>query len=419
MTEAGAPFVFFPLFLLLGLTCIVLRDPYIQRFHRKILLLIIFLCLSMLLQNYLESLLIRGPLRKLERTLLVIYGYTVRPVIIVLAYPLIAQKKRFLPAWILIGLNAAVHLSALFSPVCFTITANNHYLGGPLKYFCLYVSLALLAYLLYLTIHEYLRSRLQEILIPLLSISMILVAIWLDGKTPEDALMISYLTIAMSVSSVLYYIWLHHQFVLEHEEDLKAQQRIQIMMSQIQPHFLYNTLSAIQVLCHTNPEKAADITEDFGSYLRQNLAFLNNSGLIPFQKELEHTKTYAEIEETRFPNIRVTYDIQDSTFSLPALTLQPIVENAIRHGVRIREEGVVTVSTRKEKEWHLLEIRDNGTGFDVNMLDTADDSHIGLRNVRSRIESMCNGTLTVQSVIDEGTTVMIQIPDNSEEADQT
>ena len=147
-----------------------------------------------------------------------------------------------------------------------------------------------------LTIHEYLRSRLQEILIPLLSISMILVAIWLDGKTPEDALMISYLTIAMSVSSVLYYIWLHHQFVLEHEEDLKAQQRIQIMMSQIQPHFLYNTLSAIQVLCHTNPEKAADITEDFGSYLRQNLAFLNNSGLIPFQKELEHTKTYAEIE---------------------------------------------------------------------------------------------------------------------------
>ena len=93
------------------------------------------------------------------------------------------------------------------------------------------------------------------------------------------------------------------------------------------------------------------------------------------------------------------------------------MENAIRHGVRIREEGVVTVSTRKEKEWHLLEIRDNGTGFDVNMLDTADDSHIGLRNVRSRIESMCNGTLTVQSVIDEGTTVMIQIPDNSEEAD--
>ena len=282
---------------------------------------------------------------------------------------------------------------------------------------CLYVSLALLAYLLYLTIHEYLGSRLQEILIPMLSIVMILVAIWLDGKTPEGALMISYLTIAMSVSSVLYYIWLHHQFVLEHEEDLKAQQRIQIMMSQIQPHFLYNTLSAIQVLCHTNPEKAADITEDFGSYLRQNLAFLNNSGLIPFQKELEHTKTYAEIEETRFPNIRVTYDIQDSTFSLPSLTLQPIVENAIRHGVRIREEGVVTVSTRKEKEWHLLEIRDNGTGFDVNMLDTADDSHIGLRNVRSRIESMCNGTLTVQSLIDEGTTVMIQIPDNSEEAD--
>ena len=401
---------FLVLFLLIGIAYTILKDRHIRLSHRKTLLMIMGLCVSLFLQNHIEYVLMIGPLRRLERTLVSIYGYAVRPVIIVLTYSIIAPQKRFLPAWALVCVNAAVYLTALFSPVCFTITVNNHFLGGPLKHCCLVVSLVLLLYLLYLTVHEHRRVSLSETVMPVLSIVMILASIWADARTPEGALPIAYLTVAMAVSCVFYYIWLHLQFVCEHEEDMKAQQRIQIMMSQIQPHFLYNTLSTIQVLCHKNPEKAAEITEDFGAYLRQNLSSITETGLIPLWKELKHTETYVEIEKARFPKIQVNYDIQDNDFSLPPLTLQPLVENAIRHGVRIRAKGIIDVIARKKEGFHEILIRDNGKGFDVQTLEDAGESHIGIRNVRDRVERLCGGTVTIDSQINEGTLVTIRLP---------
>ena len=307
-------------------------------------------------------------------------------------------------------INAAVHFTALFSNICFTITKQNHYYGGPLKYFCVFTSLLLLMYLMYLIFRESRGLRVLDKVMSMFSIVLILVSIWLDIQVNEPGVPLSFLTIAITVSCVFYYIWLHLQFVRQHEEDLKAQQRIRIMMSQIQPHFLYNTLSTIQALCYKSPEKAAEITGDFSAYLRQNLSSLNEPGLIPFAKVLEHTKSYVKIEETRFPNIRVRYDIQDSDFSLPPLTLQPIVENAIRHGVRIREEGIIEIVTQKREDCHEILIRDNGKGFDVKKLEEADENHIGLRNVRDRIKSMCGGSLTVESQAGVGTTVILRIP---------
>ena len=414
MAGEGTFFIAFILFLLLGLSVTILNDPYIRRRPKRSLLLIIGLCVSLIIQNYLDDALAAGPPRQLERTLVAIYGYAVRPAIIVLVCPILAPKKRFLAAWILVGINALVYMTALFSHLCFWIDEGNHWQPGPLRYCCLYVSVALLVYMFYLSVHEHRHAHITHTLIPVLTVIVILVSIWMDGQASEGRQPISYLTIAMSFCCVFYYIWLHLQFVRDHEEDLKAQQRIKIMMSQIQPHFLYNTLSTIQVLCHTDPEKAADITGNFSSYLRRNLSSLDEPGLIPFEKELEHTRTYVQIEEVRFPNIHVNYDIRDNDFSLPPLTLQPMVENAIRHGVRIRDEGIIEVATRKQDGFHEILIRDNGKGFDAAKLETADRSHVGLRNVRKRIESMCTGTLTVDSVIDKGTTVTIRIPAGAE-----
>ena len=115
------------------------------------------------------------------------------------------------------------------------------------------------------------------------------------------------------------------------------------MMSQIQPHFLYNTLATIRALCCVDAEKAGEMTEKFGEYLRQNLDSLGNTGLIPFRKELEHTRIYADIEMVCFENLRVEYDIQDDAFALPPLTLQPIVENAFTHGFREAAEKVLRI----------------------------------------------------------------------------
>jgi sensor histidine kinase YesM len=199
---------------------------------------------------------------------------------------------------------------------------------------------------------------------------------------------------------------------MEHERDLEAEQRIRIMISQIQPHFLYNTISTIRVLCKRDPERAAEVSEKFGQYLRQNLDSLNSDNMIPFTKELEHTMTYTDIEMVRFDNIRVDYDIQASDFTVPALTLQPMVENAIRHGIRIREEGIVLVSTRRSGNYYEINIKDNGTGFNAAEIDAADQTHIGIRNVRERIEKLAKGTFEIESRIGVGTTVTIRIPAN-------
>ena len=92
-----------------------------------------------------------------------------------------------------------------------------------------------------------------------------------------------------------------------------------------------------------------------GQYLRENLESLSKAELIPIKEELKHTRVYAEIEMVRFENIRVEYDITDTDFYMPALSIQPRVENAIRHGVRIREDGIVRVSTRLNDGCHEIE----------------------------------------------------------------
>jgi LytS/YehU family sensor histidine kinase len=194
-------------------------------------------------------------------------------------------------------------------------------------------------------------------------------------------------------------------------------QRNQLLVSQIQPHFIFNTLSTIQALCRIDPEKAFDTIEKFGSYLRMNLESLGEPTLIPFQKELEHTRIYAEIEMLRYPEIHIVYDIRDDDFELPALSVQPMVENAIRHGVRGKYGGEVVIASREEGGDHIVTIRDNGRGFDPEAFaEDGERSHIGIRNVRERIESMYQGTMRIESEPWKGTTVTMTIPGGREEA---
>lgn len=227
-------------------------------------------------------------------------------------------------------------------------------------------------------------------------------------------MIVSFVAVMAIVCCVLIYIWLHMLLVRQYEEELIAQQRVRIMMSQIQPHFLYNTIATFKALCRTDPEKAATVAEKFGRYLRDNLDSLSSEELIPVEKELEHTRVYADIEMVRFENIHVEYKIEDMGYSLPTLTIQPIVENAIRHGVRIREEGIVRVCLRLSEQYHEIVVSDNGIGFDISKTNNSKGTHIGIKNVRERLEKLCGGTMTVDSVPDKGTTVTIRIPKTEE-----
>ena len=275
---------------------------------------------------------------------------------------------------------------------------------------CLLASLILLTLLLYFTFRDHLTSKHKEAWIPVFAAFTIFLALLLDSSVADTPQPVSFLTISIVISSVLYYIWLHFQFVRAHERALTAEQRIQIKITQIQPHFLYNTLATIRSLCLRSPETAAQTIDKFSRFLRQNLDMLDHVGLIPFSQELEHVWIYTEIEMLMFPYIHICYDIKGEDFLLPTLSVQPLVENAIRHGVRAREVGQIDIIVRESEKGHTITIQDNGLGFDPAVVKASDEKHIGIRNVRERLEKQCGGMLHVESQPGAGTVVTLFVP---------
>ena len=396
------------------LAVIVTIDAYIRPDLKRTMQIIIAVALSLVIQDHLEYRLMVGEPRPQLRTLVAIYGYAARPVVLVLFMRMIAPRKRLRWAWALVGVNAAVYLTALFSDVCFRITYDNHYNGGPLSDTSFYISAILFVGYIVLTIRVFEPKTRRETWLPVLMFELIIGALALDFNTYDFDYPITYLTIAVVIDCVINYIWLHLQFVREHEEALQAEQRIQIMMTQIQPHFLYNSLTVIQELCHSDPAQAEAATVQFANYLRGNMDALQTNAPIPFAQELAHTRQYLALEEMRFEDkLTVRYDIQCESFRLPILTLQPIVENAVRHGVRGNADGrgEVVIATRETPDHYAITVTDNGPGFDVEKQQRdQESSHVGIQNVRQRLAQMCGGTLSIESAPGAGARVTITLP---------
>ncbi|MBR6403961.1 MAG: histidine kinase [Eubacterium sp.] len=196
-------------------------------------------------------------------------------------------------------------------------------------------------------------------------------------------------------------------------------QRFDNLILQIRPHFLYNTLSSIYYLCEQDPKKAQFTIGNFSTYLRKNLNAVVKNGPIPFTEELEHTRAYLDVEQVRFKDLLyVDYDISHTAFFLPPLTLQPIVENAVKHGVDPELSPLhIKIRTQKNDGETLLIIEDDGPGFNSNESTSSFNKnrnpHIGLSNVRERLKALCNATLEINSPtkMGGGTTVEIHIPE--------
>ena len=196
-----------------------------------------------------------------------------------------------------------------------------------------------------------------------------------------------------------------------------AEGKISIMLSQIQPHFLYNALTAIAQLCSDDPIKAKKVTMDFSAYLRNNMDSLNHKGLITVEKEISHVKGYLDLEEAIYGDdpdgnrLNVIYRIEAGGFLLPPLTIQPIAENAVKHGVGEKEGGgTIMLSVCEAGDEFQVIITDDGVGYDTNSLLHDGREHIGIENVRRRLEEQCGGTLEISSEIGKGTTAVIKIP---------
>lgn len=186
--------------------------------------------------------------------------------------------------------------------------------------------------------------------------------------------------------------------------------RAKIMLSQIQPHFLYNTLSAIMAI-DGNPEETVDAIGEFGKYLRENLNTLTSGDMVSFSKEMQHVMRYLSLERLRFKDkIEIFYDLQASAFSVPALTVQMLVENAVKHGLTQKMQGgVLRIRSVEHEGEYLVVVEDNGAGFDAK--ETPDGgSHIGLANIRQRLEALCRGYLEIESTPGEGTIAIVHIP---------
>lgn len=234
-----------------------------------------------------------------------------------------------------------------------------------------------------------------------------LVAILLQNQFKGYA--IAYLSIIVSIEVLFFFVNVSKNMKLAQDQEKIKDAQIRIMMSQIQPHFVYNALSSISTLITIEPEKAQNALDNFTEYLRHNLSSLTATKLIPFEDELKHIKTYVSLEKLRFKDrINVTYDIQVKDFMVPPLSLQPIVENAIKHGILKKSEGgTVILKTYETASSYIVEINDDGIGFYAENFKDENNKHFGINNIKHRIKNMTNGDIVINSEIGKGTKVVV------------
>ena len=187
-----------------------------------------------------------------------------------------------------------------------------------------------------------------------------------------------------------------------------ADQKVRLAVLQMRPHFIYNTMTSIYCLIEQDAPKAQQVTLDFTNYLRKNFTAIAKEGTIPFTEELEHTRAYLAVEQIRFKGkLFVEFDMPYTNFRLPPLTLQPIVENAVKHGVDPDLDPLtIHIQTREVKNGVEITVADTGPGFGAK---DNDEPHIALANIRERLEMMCNGELTISEREGGGTVIRIII----------
>ncbi len=199
------------------------------------------------------------------------------------------------------------------------------------------------------------------------------------------------------------------------------QNRIKVLLSQIQPHFIYNTLGSIRMIIMQDPDKASDLLYQFTLYLRSNIKALSSDAPQPFAEELKNTQAYLSIERMRFGDkLKTDFQIECDDFCVVPLTIQPIVENAVKHGIfeKGTEGGTVTVHSFQTADSYGIEVRDDGVGFDVEKELKENTNSFGLKNLIYRLESLMSATVEIQSELGKGTLVTVTIPKRQEEHDE-
>ncbi len=219
------------------------------------------------------------------------------------------------------------------------------------------------------------------------------------------------LNISLCISSIVMYILILMDQMEQYrlQQAAIANQNARIMVLQMRPHFIYNTMSSIYYLCEQNPKKAQQVILDLTSYLRKNFNAMVSNNTILFTEELEHIRAYLAVEHAQYEdNLFVEYDTPHTRFRLPPLTLQPLVENSIKHGMDPDSDPLhILIRTEETKSGSIILVKDDGPGFDPKNVF---DSNNALANIKQRLEMMCKGSITITSHKGEGSVVKVVIP---------
>ena len=316
------------------------------------------------------------------------------------------------------ALSIITFLVLLFAGMCFFLDENGEFQNGNFYYIGTLICQFILLYdLILIMINRKKLPRLQLfawIIYALLPIVALPIGVLISPVYLSLATFLSLLIIYMTINVID-----NQQSIESENQSMKntltlSKAQTDIMISQIQPHFLFNALASISALCYFDSKTAQKATNKFADYLRMNLNSIRNATPISFAKELEHVETYLWLEQLRFnERLNVEYDIKEKDFSIPPLCIQPIVENAVKHGVCVKTEGGhIFISTAKNDKDFLITIKDDGVGFSLSKLDSLKADHKGLKNCEQRISNLCHGYIEIDSKVNEGTTVIVHIPQN-------
>lgn len=343
----------------------------------------------------------------LSNTMLILFTAYMRSCIV-------TTNRRVKEAWaayLCAVAGIALVIISQFNHMLYTFDATNHYVRE--SYFWVSQVVAFVGMLVDLWIvlryrSCFTRKKMAALLLYLLMPAAALIwQIFFYG--------ISMLNVMITLSLMLLFlivVYGQSKQLVEQEREINDM-KIQIVLSQIQPHFLYNTLNTIAYLCDTDAQTAKKALGDFSRFLRGNLDSLTERSLIPLDTELKHVEHYLSLEKLRMGDeLNVIYDISDNGFMLPPLTLQPIVENAVQHGLAKSDVGgTVVIRTRRTQTAHEIMISDDGVGFDVrSYMEANSKKSVGIENVRKRLWGQCSATLEISSESGKGTKVLIRLP---------
>ncbi len=309
----------------------------------------------------------------------------------------------------------ALLIASVFTGWLFFIDGEDHFRDTPLVYLRVganYFYLLLASgYAVWGALRSGSRQKRLEYLGYVVYVLASVVVFFTEEKFPQSPLAALYIFLALLILYLTIYVDRETEILKQQEELTRS--RVDIMRSQIQPHFLYNALSVIVYYCDSNPQLAKQTTLVFSNYLRENLNSLATADAVPFEQELAHVKNYLYLEKLRFEDrLNVTYDIQTTDFRLPFISVQPLEENAVRHGVGARKSGCsVAISTRELADCYEVAVSGD-SGFEQS---DDDDPHRGIKNIRRRVEEISGGTLSIRSETGSGFIAAIRIPKEREQ----